>query len=287
MDIFLAGLTDVGKVRSHNEDAYVTLGGQSCPPSVDCLAAVADGMGGHAAGEVASQMTVEGLVRLMNLGASATEHPTGIDYSRFLGRVIEQVNKEVYEAGQDQDKRGMGTTCTAAVMRGDQLFLSHVGDSRAYLLRNGELHQVTRDHSWVEEAVQGGVLSRDEARTHPNRNIITRALGLDPNVTVDNYTLSADAGDILMLCSDGLNSMVPDEEIHDILMNTEPDRAPETLVAAANSYGGHDNITVIVAALGSRTKPMHRSNAATANSPLQKTVSILPWWERIIKTLFR
>ena len=287
MDLYWSGRTDVGRVRTHNEDAYVALGGQDCPPSVDGLAVVADGMGGHAAGEVASQMAVEAVVRFINIEISKSDHMTEQDFSKFLGQVMEQVNREVWEAGQVHDKKGMGTTCTVAVVRGDKLFLSHVGDSRAYMLRDRQLHQITTDHSWVEEAVQEGILTRDQARTHPNRNVITRAVGLEPKVTVDNYMVSVSAGDILLLCSDGLNSMVTDEEIQEILLNTGPELAPEALVAAVNNYGGHDNTTAVVASLGDKTGHLHSSGRSSSDRSLQDTVSVLPWWERIIKALRR
>ena len=139
----------------------------------------------------------------------------------------------------------------------------------------------------VEEAVQEGILTRDQARTHPNRNVITRAVGLEPKVTVDNYMVSVSAGDILLLCSDGLNSMVTDEEIQEILLNTGPELAPEALVAAANNYGGHDNTTAVVASLGDKTGHLHSSGRSSSDRSLQDTVSVLPWWERIIKALRR
>jgi protein phosphatase len=144
----------------------------------------------------------------------------------------------------------MGTTCTLVAIRGDQLFLAHIGDSRAYLLRDGELHQVSKDHSWVEDAVDQGVITREEARTHPNRNVITRAIGLDQQPKIDTSAMPLADGDLLLLCSDGLNSMIPDEDIHRILTSSSPEDVCQALIDAANNQGGHDNTTVVTALLG-------------------------------------
>ena len=244
--ILVAALTDVGRVRTGNEDSYSTLWGEKSPPGVDALIVVADGMGGHAAGEVASSMAVDGVVELMS-SAVGSPHVGGQKYLEVLGRVLQNVNTTVYQAGQDADKRGMGTTCTVVVIKEDQLYVSHVGDSRAYLLRAGELHQITEDHSWVEQQVAIGALSREEARNHPDRNVITRAIGLDPQVKVDGYLVSLANGDVLLLCSDGLTTMVEDAEIASILSGNNPQEACKALIEAANRQGGQDNITVAIA----------------------------------------
>ena len=241
-----AGQTDVGRVRAENEDSYQALWGEKSPPGVDALLVVADGMGGNAAGEVASRMAVEGVVGIIT-GSDDTTISKGQDYLNVLGRVLQEVNATVYQAGQDSDKRGMGTTCTVAVIRGAQLYISHVGDSRAYLLRAGVLHQITKDHSWVEEQVAQGILSKEEARDHPNRNIITRAIGLEPQVKVDGYLVSLAAEDVLLLCSDGLTTMIDDSQIELILAKSNPKEAGKALIDEANAAGGQDNITVAVA----------------------------------------
>ena len=251
MKISVMAATDIGRVRDHNEDDYVALGGKESPPGVDALLVVADGMGGHAAGEVASKMTVEGIVRSLNDQREEVSKLEGNAFGAFLGKVLGEVNQEVWQAAQEDDKRGMGTTCTLVAIRGDQLFLAHIGDSRAYLLREGERHQVSKDHSWVEDAVDQGVISRDQARTHPNRNVITRAIGLDQQPQIDTYVMPLTDGDLLLLCSDGLNSMIPDEEIQRILAGSGQEEVCQALIDAANDQGGHDNITVLVAKLGS------------------------------------
>ena len=246
--------TDTGRVRDHNEDDFVALWGEESPPGVDALLVVADGMGGHAAGEVASKMTVDGIVQSLNDQGEEVSKLEGNAFGAFLGKVLEEVNQDVWQAGQEDDKRGMGTTCTLAAIRSDQLFLAHIGDSRAYLFREGNLHQVSKDHSWVEDAVDQGVITREQARIHPNRNVITRAIGLEQQPKIDTYVMPLVEGDLLLLCSDGLNSMIPDDDIHRILTGSSQEDVCQALIDAANDQGGHDNTTVVIAAIGGQRK---------------------------------
>ena len=287
MKVTIKAATDIGKVRDHNEDSFLTLGGKSSPRGFDALLVVADGMGGHAAGEVASQMTVDGIKRM--LASEDLESPDleGNAFGAFLGKVLESVNQEVWEAGQTPEKQGMGTTCTLAAMRGDQLFLAHIGDSRAYLLRGGELHQVSTDHSWVEEAVAMGTLTREEARVHPNRNVITRAIGLDQQVKVDTCSMPLANGDLILLCSDGLNSMIGDDEIERILKESAPKQVCQALIDAANGHGGHDNTTVVVATIGSARKSTVVTQPSAADQDTQEVSVGSTWWKRLAKALFR
>ena len=281
MKISVMAATDTGRVRDHNEDDYVALGGKESPPGVDALLVVADGMGGHAAGEVASKMTVDGIVQSLNDQGEEVSKLEGNAFGAFLGKVLEDVNQDVWQAAQEDDKRGMGTTCTLAAIRGDQLFLAHIGDSRAYLLRDGEMHQVSKDHSWVEDAVDQGVITREEARTHPNRNVITRAIGLDPQPEIDTSVMPLADGDLLLLCSDGLNSMIPDEDIHRILTGSGPEEVCQALIDAANNHGGHDNTTVVTALLG---------GALSTGPSTQDTLDIQPrlsLWGRVWRFVFR
>ena len=285
--ITIAAATDIGKVRSHNEDAYQALGGEKSPPGVDAVLLVADGMGGHAAGEVASGMTVTGVTELLVSEGQESAQLDGPDYGVFLGGVLQRVNSNVLEAAQDPAKKGMGTTCTLAVIKKGKVFLAHIGDSRAYLLRDGTLHQVTTDHSWVEEAVSQGLLSREEARVHPNRNVITRAIGIKSQAEIDNKIIALEDGDLLLLCSDGLTSMVPDEEIEEILKTRDLAHTCKALIDAANNYGGHDNTTVVVAAVGAHKK---RPAQTRTNATVQKTMEIprrLPIWKSVIRKLLR
>jgi protein phosphatase len=287
MKISVMAATDIGRVRDHNEDDYVALGGKESPPGVDALLVVADGMGGHAAGEVASKMTVEGIVHSLNNQDEEASKLEGNAFGVFLGKVLEDVNQEVWQAAQEDDKRGMGTTCTLAAIRDDQLFLAHIGDSRAYLLRDGELHQISKDHSWVEDAVDQGVITREQARVHPNRNVITRAIGLEQQPQIDTSAMALADGDLLLLCSDGLNSMIPDEDIHRILKESSADAVCGDLIGAANEAGGNDNTTVVVATIGARRKTPAVTQPSAADQDTQEISKGQPWWKRLVKTILR
>src|SRR3954471_1779918 len=225
----IASVTDTGRRRRHNEDSYV------CEPP---LFAVADGMGGAQAGELAS-----------GLAASALR-----DDSERLGgeqrvdELIQGANRRVYERqSQDASASGMGTTMTVALVEDGQVAIGHVGDSRAYLIRDRALEQLTEDHSLVAELVRSGKLSPEEAEGHPQRSVITRALGTDPDVDVDTFSVETNAGDLFLLCSDGLTSMVADETILREVERNRDDlgKAAKALVRAANKVGGEDNITVV------------------------------------------
>ena len=225
--------TDVGLVRQRNEDAYVA----DYP-----LFAVADGLGGHLGGEVASRVAVDTLT-----DAAKGDGPDEGIPDR-LRSAIQRANAEVSErASKDQRLTGMGTTITAVIAGHDRIFLGHVGDSRAYLLRDGELRPLTEDHSLVQRMVREGRLTPEQAEIHPQRSVLTRALGIDDELEVDQATVEVTAGDRLLLCSDGLTSMVADELIRKILAgHDDPQAASQALVEAANSAGGQDNITTVV-----------------------------------------
>jgi protein phosphatase len=228
------GRTDVGRQRSVNEDSLVL-----APP----FFAVADGMGGAKAGEVASAMAAEAFEGESDSGEAAEVQ---------LSRILREANRRIYDlAVTDDSHRGMGTTVTAAKVTGGEVSLGHVGDSRAYRLREGELEQLTRDHSLVAELERSGQITPEAAEHHPQRSIITRALGPEPDVQVDTYTLAGRAGDVFLICSDGLTSMISDEELAAILRSAESlDDAADSLVRAANQSGGKDNITVVLFRLG-------------------------------------
>src|SRR3954447_14243789 len=229
-----AGRTDVGRQRTANEDSLAVR-----PP----LFAVADGMGGAKAGEVASAVAVEAV-------ESATE--SGESTETELANIVRQANRRIYDlAVADESRRGMGTTLTLAKVHGDEVSLAHVGDSRAYRLRDGELEQLTRDHSLVAELERSGQITPEAAEHHPQRSIITRALGPEPEVEVDTYTLAGRDGDVFLICSDGLTSMISDDELRSILRSSDGlEDAAESLVRAANQSGGKDNITGILFRLG-------------------------------------
>lgn len=221
--------SDVGLVRPHNEDSFVI----RFP-----MFAVADGMGGHAAGEVASTIAVTSL---------ATAAP-GTPDAQALGAAIETANLAVIDgAASGLGRPGMGTTCTAVVIDGDTMAVGHVGDSRCYVLHAGQLVRVTHDHSFVEELVAAGMLTPEEARVHPKRSIITRALGNDPAMKADSFVVGVSRGDRVLLCTDGLSSMVPDDEIEEAMVSSPaPQACADALVELALKAGGHDNVTCVV-----------------------------------------
>ena len=225
----VGAVTDPGRTRRHNEDAYVIE-----PP----LFAIADGMGGAQAGEVASRLAT---AALKESGANGGGEQRNSD-------LIQEANRRVYDrSSSDPTTSGMGTTITVALVENDQVAFGHVGDSRAYLIRDARMEQLTEDHSLVNELLKTGKLSREEAETHPQRSVITRALGPDPDVDVDTFSVRAENGDLFLLCSDGLTDMVSEESILEVVERNRDDidAALRGLVKAANRGGGQDNITVV------------------------------------------
>jgi serine/threonine protein phosphatase PrpC len=222
-------ITDPGRKRRHNEDAYV------CEPP---LFAIADGMGGAQAGEVASRLAA----------AALKEGGAGTGGEQRIVDLIQEANRRVYDrSNTDPNTHGMGTTMTVALVEDGRVAFGHVGDSRAYLIRDGVMEQVTEDHSLVNELLKSGKLSPEEAESHPQRSVITRALGTDPDVDVDTFTIDAENGDLFLLCSDGLTDMVDEEQILELVEQnrSDVDAALRALVRAANRGGGEDNITVV------------------------------------------
>ena len=207
------GVTDVGRVRENNEDSYALLMTPYTIPGVDLLLAVADGMGGHQAGEVASGHVTRRLQQLFSAGEEKTLAGAQ-NLELLLARTVETLNKELAELSASRPElRGMGTTATVAAVGGSRISIAHVGDSRAYLVRDGAIQALTQDHSWVAEEVRAGRLSPQEAASHPWRNIVTRALGTSVSVEVDTEIVALEPGDLVLLCSDGLHGVVSDAEI--------------------------------------------------------------------------
>jgi protein phosphatase len=230
MNLRSASVTDTGRRRRHNEDAYV------CEPP---LFAVADGMGGAQAGELASSLAAAAL-------RDETSELTGGE--QRVDDLIQEANRRIYQRqSEDASASGMGTTMTVALVEDGHVAIGHVGDSRAYLIRGRKLEQLTEDHSLVAELVRSGKLSPEEAEGHPQRSVITRALGTDPDVDVDTFSVETKPGDLFLLCSDGLTSMVDDETILREVERNRDDlaQAAKALVRAANKGGGEDNITVV------------------------------------------
>lgn len=238
LTLAIGAATDTGNLRGQNEDAHI---------AEQSLFAVADGMGGHNAGEVASAMAIEHL-RGVAVG--------GVASAEAFAQAVRDLNSAIYaSATSTTDQRGMGTTLAAAAVlspadnanQEPHIVIANVGDSRTYLLRSGELRQLSVDHSYVQELVTEGLLTADEARAHPRRNIVTRALGIDAQVSVDTWTLPMFDGDRFMLCSDGLVDEVPLDEMSELMReHSAPQHIAQRLVTAAKRHGGRDNITVIV-----------------------------------------
>jgi len=237
---------DVGRVRPNNEDNLCTLLPPESPVGFGGVLAVADGIGGQRAGEVASQMAMDSVGELLGRTSELGDDPE--QSIQMVGDVVREINGRVFAmAAQDPSGSGMGTTLTVAVIESNQMFIGHVGDSRAYLLSGGELTQLTPDHSWVAEEVARGAMTPEEAVNHPRRNIITRAIGAGPDVEVFTSVVDLMASDTLLLCSDGLHGLVTADRMKAVLESKPPEEATEVLVDMANTAGGIDNIAVVVA----------------------------------------
>lgn len=240
----VSALTDIGLVRDCNEDSIRTFCFQARDSEICCFA-VADGIGGHRGGDIASRIAVKELEQYLTSSDWSKTQPADA-----LATAFRLVNDRIYcVAKQNTALNGMGTTLTAALIVNQELVIGHVGDSRAYLFRDGQLHCLTVDHSLVEELVAQGNITRDEARTHPQRNIITRAMGTDPEVEVDIWQGHVTAGDVLVLCTDGLSDLVREEEIIKILSqaDTVDNALASQFIELAKQRGAHDNVSIILA----------------------------------------
>jgi serine/threonine protein phosphatase PrpC len=249
MRVRFSGESHVGMTRAHNEDAIHL-------PVDERLVIVADGMGGHASGEVASRMAVETVVEYFRETAEEqvltwpfkVDRQGGADTTRLV-TAIKLANVKIHETAQrDPACKGMGTTIVAALFRDDGIVVGHVGDSRLYRIRDGAIAQLTEDHSLINDYIKMKRMTADEASSWPHKNVIVRALGMKDSVQVDVHTEQPRLGDCYLLCSDGLSGMLPDELILEIVKGeTDLDQAAEHLVTAANNAGGKDNITVVLA----------------------------------------
>jgi protein phosphatase len=249
MKVLQAGLSDVGRKREHNEDSFVVV-------PEDHLYVVADGMGGHAAGEVASRIAVNAIADFIASTRKDAEITWPYEYdttlsvaSNRLKTAIRLANQKIIDTiAQRRELEGMGTTLVSILLSEGVACVGHVGDSRAYIVRDGQLTQLTGDHSWVNEQVKLGFLTKDDALRHPFRNVVTRALGSKEDVLVDLIEKPLQPGDTLLLCSDGLNTMVDDPSILDSCIQSagDPEHAAKSLIEKANEHGGEDNVTVVI-----------------------------------------
>lgn len=236
------GLTDVGRRRETNEDDLLL------EPELG-LYAVADGMGGHAAGEIASRLAIETLQEVRRAVPAHAVKASDDEAGAWIRGAFSEANRRIWDSIRlHEERRGMGTTVAALVHNGEGAVVGHVGDSRVYLLRGDDLIRMTSDHSWVNEQVKLGLMTDDTAQRHPMRNIVTRALGSREDVLVDIASTRLEPGDTFLLCSDGLNTMLSDEQIREQLLRhrDDPEAACRALVHAANIGGGEDNVTVVV-----------------------------------------
>ena len=239
----VGAICDIGSVRQVNQDRVLAVIGDAAPADMVGVFVVSDGMGGHAAGEVAAQMAVDGVrERLLSLtGAQFLSSP---DIMRGL---VVDVNLAVHNASLEPGRHGMGATLTVCAVAGSTLVIGHIGDSRAYIMRDGILNQITPDHSWVMEMVAKGLLTREQAATHPRRNVLTRALGIDRRVDAYVGSEKMREGDVLMLCSDGLHGVVTEADIVNVLTRETAQKSCDQLASMANRLGGPDNIGIVIA----------------------------------------
>lgn len=276
-----AQLTDVGRKRPHNEDnmAYVIPKDPVAMARKGALFIVADGMGGHAAGEVASEIAVDTVSKVYY-------QDDNDDVLASLVYAIKRANTLIHQrAAENMLRSGMGTTCVAAVLRGSTAYIANVGDSRAYFIHNGQVRQVSQDHSWVAEQVRAGLLTDEQARSHAQRNVITRSLGTQPDVEIDTFAEHLEIGDFVILCSDGLSGLITDNDLLSIISQYQPQESVYHLVERANENGGPDNITVIVARVQevgwepptmTTMSPAGRSNQEAKEATLPLPLSGIP-----------
>ena len=258
MNLYVAARSDVGMIRAGNEDSFFAEANETRG-----LFIVADGMGGHAAGEVASEMAVQIISREL---ANITD-VSGDDVRKRVAEAVKKANATIYERTiTEVDKQGMGTTASVLILTGSKYLIGQVGDSRVYLLRDGKLRQLTKDHSYVQEQVDAGFLTPEQARYHPYSNVITRCVGASDSVEPDTYLGEVRTGDVYLVASDGLTGMVDDRRLQQLLFSREtPGRVVDALISEANGRGGLDNITAIVVQVTAAVS--NGSDGNTAETP--------------------
>ncbi len=260
--VLMSGQSETGNVRSINQDSFYI-----SKLSGGYLAIVADGMGGHKTGEVASQKAVEIVKR--KLTHNSKHPPTA------LAKAIQAANIEIFDFALDNpDHKGMGTTLTSVFIDDQIGFVAQIGDSRAYLIRNHKIHQLTHDHSWVAEQVRQGILTQDEAQNHRLRNVITNALGASEEVKLDIVHFEIEEGDKIFLCSDGISMLISDNYLTEIISNSSPENAVAQLIAEANRRGSPDNITAIVLEVKKIQKRVKKYNLPESKKLKPTSVSL-------------
>ncbi|MGI9554218.1 MAG: Stp1/IreP family PP2C-type Ser/Thr phosphatase [Thermodesulfobacteriota bacterium] len=245
MQLQSSSVSDIGKIRQNNEDSYLELKIDE-RDGYSLLLVVADGMGGHNAGEVASKTVVESIESYFKSEESNLNSDKTLSH---LKESIEKANSAVIKASaSDESLKGMGSTCTAIMILNNMTFVAHVGDSRAYLIRGKKINQITKDHTLAEKMLESGIITKEEAKTSPHRNMLMKAIGIEDKVEVETYDpFNVKPGDVYLLCSDGLTEYLEEEELCSIINIYEPQEACKLLVNIANKRGGKDNITVQIA----------------------------------------
>lgn len=269
----VAVVTDLGNIRTNNEDTglFFRIADPGIAGENGSLLMVADGMGGHAAGEIASKMAADTITK------EYFKNGTGGHVEKKLCRVFTMANKIIYDtAAANQALRGMGTTCTALVVVNNIVYYAHVGDSRAYIIKNNSIARITTDHTYVQELVKEGKITAAEAEEHPQRNILTNAMGTKPQIRIDtgrcDFVLQEN--DRLLLCSDGLYDYLQDTEIAEMVNGSNPQQAAEALVAEAKKRGGHDNITVVLATKTNITETVASKETRDVVLPVTKEIDL-------------
>ncbi len=258
--ILVGHATDTGRVREINEDSYLVMAPPATSPEIDALMLVGDGVGGANAGEVASGVLVQSFWEWFannSYGNLVHFNPAHDDYFiAALKELLELINDRLHRmAGTNASMADMGTTATVGVLARGRLFIGHAGDSRAYLLHGGQLHQLTNDHTWVNDEVTAGRLTPEQARRHPRKHVVSRVLGTNALVRIERQAFPVQHGDVLIYGSDGLTGLVSDEELYQVVAQSRhPQQACDQLVAMANQRGGHDNITVLIVRLDGRQR---------------------------------
>ena len=286
--IAVAGKTDVGIKRSSNQDNLFYAMPKMSPIPSHAIIVVADGMGGHAGGEIASELALTSLKKYLKTNFQKDQNKPP-QLRNIVAESVSQANATVHEKGQKTPKlKGMGTTLTAALIDDKHLTIANVGDSRGYLISDGVIKQITVDHSWVSEQVASGLMSEAQAKVHPRRNVITRSIGTSNHVNVDVFRENIKSGDIVLLCSDGLYPLVSDQEILSHLNNRDIEKACDSLIDLANHRGGPDNITVVIAKMPGNTNDSTqvRSSITTLDSDITLDLKS-SWIRKLIKKLFR
>jgi len=276
-------MTHIGRVRSTNEDSAAAMLPPNAPAGCGGLLIVCDGMGGHQAGDFASNTAVNTVVSFLRGMPSDALSPARA--AETLHSAAEAANTKVFSESNTLERAGMGTTLTAAVVSGPVLALAHVGDSRAYLLRNDELAQITADHTWVADRVLKGAMSQAEAESHSKRNVLLRALGVAESVEIDSAMVQIQSGDVILLSSDGLHGLVSGADIASVLGALPPQAAVEELIERANKAGGTDNVTAVVAAVLSTDHTTSANGAQGADATLLDDAGIGPKFVSAVRRL--